>query len=232
MRALSAPTSQRNHISYRQLPSSHSRAARAPPRGWAGLNHPPCSSPPPLLHLDPSHGHAACPGPALPQRAGLWFTDGPSLPVPAEHHPSLSLEVPQAEKSIYPPGTWAQSLPTTTGSLWLPPACTGASGLAQGLEGLAGPPLQTSEPEYVLICPQREAGPHQKLQVNPRPWKVLAKGSNSLCVLAAQLAHSPGSHLILIHVWSHESSLPRWCKLSLLRAGTRGDRIEHDSPLR
>lgn len=213
MRALSAPTSHRNHISYRRPPSSRRQAARAAPRGWPGLNQLPCSSPPPLLHLGPPHCRAACPGPALPRRAGLWFTDGPSLPVPAEHHPRLSLEVPQAEKSIYPPGTWTRSLPTTIsgrqpvaspGLHWGIRACSRSGGPSRS-------PLQTSEPEYVLMCPQinTRSGPHQKLQVNPRPWKVLAKGSNSLCVLAAQLAHSPGGHLILIHVWSHESSLPR-----------------------
>lgn len=134
-----------------------------PPRGWPGLNHPPCSSPPPLLHLGPSHCHAACPGPALPQQAGLWFTDGPSLLVPAERHPSLSLEVLQAEKSIYPPGTWAWSLPTTI-SGWQPALghqpCSRSGGSNRA-------PLQTSEPKYVLICPQREARPHQKLQANP-----------------------------------------------------------------
>lgn len=122
---MSAPLSHRNCINYRQQQFSWSQAAEHPPWGWpgrgilvwqAGLTHAHCISPP-LLHLGPSHCSAACPGPALPRRAGgpvthRWpITPGAST----EHHPCLSLEVPQAEKSICPPGTWVSGLPTNTG---------------------------------------------------------------------------------------------------------------------
>lgn len=98
-------------------------------------------------------------------------------PVPAERHPRLSLEVLRAEKSVCP-GTQAWSRPAniTVGSLWLSPACLGASGLAQGPEGLAEPPYRPLHPQVSLSAlTQSLARPQQKLQANTGPWKILAK---------------------------------------------------------
>lgn len=75
--------------------------------------------------------------------------------MPAEHHPSLSLEVPQAEKSICLPGTRAWSLPAniSSGQCVVPPTAL-APGLVQTVEGLAVPPDETSVPKDTLARPQ------------------------------------------------------------------------------
>lgn len=147
--------------------------------------------------------------------------------MPAECPLSLSLEVSQAEKSFYLPGTWAWSLPATSacGSVWLPPAIPSH---AHHLGEQAVPPSDF----FVLTCPQSWASPYQKAQTNSRPWKYWQGGSKSLCVLAAQLEHSPGvpltqnPHMVpsehlaqVVRVWSPPQSM------------TRGERPEEDSLL-
>ena len=73
--------------------------------------------------------------------------------MPADHHPSLSLEVPQAEKSICPPGTHAWSLPANISSgQRVGPPTTLAPGLVQSVEGLA--PDETSVPKDTPARPQ------------------------------------------------------------------------------
>lgn len=86
--------------------------------------------------------------------------------MPAEHHPSLSLEVPQAGKSIYPPGTQARSLPTLTsalGSVWLllPPPTLAHRALFK---------VRRAWQCHLLdFCTQRHAGlPSELGQVSPK----------------------------------------------------------------
>lgn len=137
----------------------------------AGLTHPsPPSSGPFSLQLCP-------PGARTPEAGEAVSHRWPIEPVPAERHPRLSLEVLRAEKSICP-GTQAWSRPSkiTVGSMWLSSACSGASGLVQGPEGLAEPPYRLLHPQMSWSAlTQRLARPHQKLQANIGPWKVLAR---------------------------------------------------------
>ena len=72
--------------------------------------------------------------------------------MPAEHQPSLSLEVLQAEKSICPPGTRAWSLPANiSGRQRVVPSHRPC---IQSVEGLAVPPDETSVPKDTLARPQ------------------------------------------------------------------------------
>lgn len=94
--------------------------------------------------------------------------------MPADHHPSLSLEVPQAEKSICPPGTHAWSLPANISSgQRVGPPTTLAPGLIQSVEGRHL--MRLLYPKTHRPALKSQARPHPKPQANTRPWKALAR---------------------------------------------------------
>lgn len=111
----------------------------------------------------------------------------PITPVPAEHHPSLSLEVLQAEKSIYAPGTWAWSpRANIRGRQHVAPQrhpLLGASGLVQSLESLAVPPDRLLYPKTSWSALRGQASPETagKHQTLESTGKEKANPSRSCC---------------------------------------------------
>jgi hypothetical protein len=198
--ATSAPPKHRHCTTCRQLWLSRSEPGSRMPsqRAWerilalpAGLTHP--------YHIIPPHLHLGAPNcvDAHPPRACTASAGGPVIhrwpviPSASRVPLSLSLEVPQAEKSIYPPvpGPGATPLTSVAGqrvAFPLPSLLHHAFlGIQRAWQITSRCPMAAASEGVPPAFPSELARPCQKLQENTRPSKVAARGGKSLCVLDA-----------------------------------------------